>query len=411
MINYNKFKNLIKTLINTGKKKRFLTYNEIDETLDNGLDVDEELSEEEVEQLYAILSDKGIEILDDAGEILDEIKEKENNKGQKSVAIEKQSSDEAEHYNNLGLNYYRKNDLDQSREQFEKALSLKPDFSEAHLNLALIYRNKKNILKSLRHLKLCIKYSKDEELREKANLYVREIEDGFEKDDEIETKSETVRLDEEDISETSDKNSDEINNLIKFAQTCKEKGEIEKALAYYKKILIIAPDEAKYYLEIALIYKEKNNYKEALEYLKKCAKKASNSELLSEAKNYITRIEILSLQKINEMPESNTEEKIKTYETLLAENPGETEKVEIYLKLARLYKENKDVNKAITYYNEYLKINKSEEKVHMEIALLYKEKKKIFLALKHLRYCVKVTENEEIKKQAETFIKEIEDFS
>jgi tetratricopeptide (TPR) repeat protein len=394
MIDDNNFKNLVGTLINKGGEKGFLTYDEIDEILDKGLDAKRELSEEEVEQLYDILSDKSVEIFDITGE--------------------------AEHYNNLGLICYENNDLIHSREKFEKALSLKQDFSEAHLNLALIYRDEKNILKSLRHLKLCIKHSNDEKLIERAKDYIKKIEDGSYKEDKKKNPYGTIRLDEdnldykqEELSECSNKDFDELNDHIKLAGTCKENGDIEKALEYYKKILTLAPEKARYYLEIALIYKEENKYEKALEYLKECAKKATDTELLSEAKNYISVIETLSFQGNNKIEDSNIniEEKIKTCETLLSGTDSELTKSELYIKLAGFYKEIKDLNKAISYYKDYLKINKNDGHIHMETGLLYKEQKNIFHALKHLRCCVRRTEDEHIKKQAEACIKEIEDFS
>ena len=385
MIDDNNFENLVETLINKGKGKGFLTYDEIDEILDKGLETKRELSEEEVEQLYDILADKSVEIFDSTGE--------------------------AEHYNNLGLIYYENNDLIQARENFEKALSLKQDFSEGHLNLALIYRDEKNILKSLRHLKLCIKHSKNDGITEKAAEYIKKIEEGSYKEDKKERSYRTVRLDEENLSckMPSNKDTDELNNYIKLAGICKDDGEIEKALDYYEKILTIAPDEARYYLEIASIYKEKHKYEKALEYLNKCAKKATDTELLSEAKNYISLIETLSFQGDNK--NSNINEKIKTCELLLSEADSEAARTELYMKLAGSYKEIKDFNKAISYYKDYLKVNKNDGHIHMEIALLYREQKNIFHALKHFRYCVRRTEDEYMKKQAETCIKEIEEFS
>ncbi len=388
MSNDNNFKKLVEVLINKGKEQGFLTYDEIDEFLDKELEKNRELSEEEVEQLYDILADKSVEIFD--------------------------ITDGAGYYNNLGLLYYENNDLIQARENFEKALSLKQDFSESHLNLALVYREQNNILKSLRHLKLCIKYSKDEASRDIARNHIKKIEDGSYKEDKKDISYKTVRLEEENLTceIPSHENTDELNKYIEFAVICKENGETDKALEYYKKILTIAPYEARYYLEIALIYKGKQEYDRAMEYLRECAKKAIDTGILSEAKNYISVIENLSSQGEDEYENNiNIEEKIKNCEALLSETGSDETRAELYIKLAGLYKENKDFNKAITCYKDYLKINKNDGTVHMELAILYKERKNIFHALKHFRYSIKRTEDEYIKKQAENCIKEIEDFS
>jgi len=195
--------------------------------------------------------------------------------------------------------------------------------------------------------------------------------------------------------------------------TCKENGETDKAIEHYKKILTFAPDEARHYLEIALIYKENHDYEKALEYLKECAKKATDTGILAEAKNYIFVIENLSSQGVSNLEGDSIsiEEKIRNCELLLAETDNEVTGSELHIRLAGLYKEIKDFNKSISHYKDYLKINKHDGPVHMELALLYKEQKNIFNALKHFRYCVKRTDDEYIKKQAEKCIKEIEDFS
>jgi|GEM_PF-104812 len=61
----NNFNDVIKNLIEKGKKDGFLTYDGIDECLDNALDVEQELTEEEIERLYDILTSEGIEVVDE----------------------------------------------------------------------------------------------------------------------------------------------------------------------------------------------------------------------------------------------------------------------------------------------------------------------------------------------------------
>jgi tetratricopeptide (TPR) repeat protein len=54
----------------------------------------------------------------------------------------------------LGGAYFKKGMLDEALEQFNKAISIKPSYGEAHNNVAVVYFLKKEYKEAWRHLKI-----------------------------------------------------------------------------------------------------------------------------------------------------------------------------------------------------------------------------------------------------------------
>ncbi|MEQ8187927.1 MAG: tetratricopeptide repeat protein [Candidatus Eremiobacterota bacterium] len=352
--------------------------------------------------------------------------------------------DDPVNYNKLGLIYYEKKDLVQAQKYYEKSLQHDRNYDEANFNLGLLYRDKNNILKSLRHLKLCVKITADESLKKKARDYIKGIEELEEQQEERkvlsiaepavkpdvvarktkefkhakstrETRELTLKEAEMIVKENKkildllkilEEKPDDVQNNISIALLYKEEGNLLKALDYYEKISFIEPNNAQIYLDMALIYREQKQYGRALDNLKICARKANNSELLSEAKHYISQIEEISTEEKSEKVElKDINKEIRTYEDMLHDNP---DRVELHMNLARLYKEVTDFDKAIFHYKEYLKVNKKDERIHFELAMIYRDKGNIFNALKYLRLCVNLTKDSNLKKEAGEYISQIE---
>lgn len=328
-------------------------------------------------------------------------------------------------YNKLGRVYYDYGNYDEAFTNYEKAIILDPDCAEAHLNLALFYRDRNNILKSMRHLRLCAKTAQDKSLKIMAEKYLAEIEEkgsdvkSNDKSPAYETreviiKKKRIESENEEIvkfKEDLEKNPEDLETITSLANKYKEKGELEKALEYYNKALDVKKDP-RIYLDTALIYKELGNFSKALEYFKNSARKSTSSELLSEAKNNITQIEE-NLKEDKESPpdkeikeKSHIEKEIKILKESLKSSGDE---VSIHLKLGKLYSEAGHMDNGIEHYNKYLKLNKNDAIAYSELALLYKSKGNIFNSLRYLRVAISKTEDRELKEIFEKYIKDIEE--
>ena len=112
-----------------------------------------------------------------------------------SLALAAQGSDgtkppdrqlQAEAHYELGVMYHGRvfDSLDQAIAEYEMAVKLKPDYAEAHFNLALSYHTKAKLgtddkvlyKKALAEYKLYLKYSPQGDLAAKAKLNIKAVE-------------------------------------------------------------------------------------------------------------------------------------------------------------------------------------------------------------------------------------------
>ncbi len=93
---------------------------------------------------------------------------------------------QAEAHYELGVMYHERvfESLDQAIGEYERAVKLKPDYAEAHFNLALSYHTKAKLgtddktlyRKALAEYKLYLKYSPNGELAAKAKQNIKAVE-------------------------------------------------------------------------------------------------------------------------------------------------------------------------------------------------------------------------------------------
>jgi Tfp pilus assembly protein PilF len=93
---------------------------------------------------------------------------------------------QAEAYYELGMMYHERvfDSLDLAIAEYEKAVKVKPDYSEAHFNLALSYHTKAKLgtddkalyRKAMGEYKLYLRYSPQGELANKAKQNIKAIE-------------------------------------------------------------------------------------------------------------------------------------------------------------------------------------------------------------------------------------------
>ncbi|MEQ8187925.1 MAG: tetratricopeptide repeat protein [Candidatus Eremiobacterota bacterium] len=223
----------------------------------------------------------------------------------------KHSPDDFSLYNKLGIVYYKSGDLEKAASLYRKALELNQESHEAHFNLGLIYRDKKYILKALRHFRLCKKADKESSLIEDVENYIKELEGH---DDDSETKYKTRVFKETDVSDGDNgakkvKNVEENRKLIEETRRALEKnpedpvlldrlgelyyksGELESSLNIYLEILRINPSDGDTHFLIGLICREQKKIFKALVHFKKYMKLDPQGKYKEEAEKYIKELE------------------------------------------------------------------------------------------------------------------------
>ncbi|MEQ8171217.1 MAG: tetratricopeptide repeat protein [Candidatus Eremiobacterota bacterium] len=217
-------------------------------------------------------------------------------------------------HNKLGMVYYKEGDLEKAASLYRKALDLNQESSEAHFNLGLIYRDKKYILKALRHFRLCKKVDKESLLIEEAEHYIKELE-GYDDDNDSRYKTrifkESDTMKEEDVSDKKieDKKIEENRKLIEETRAALEKnpedtvlldrlgelyyksGDLEASLNTYLEILKLNPSDGDTHFLVGLICKEQQKIFKALVHFKKYMKLDRDGKYKEEAEKYIKELE------------------------------------------------------------------------------------------------------------------------
>lgn len=81
-----------------------------------------------------------------------------------------------------------------------------------------------------------------------------------------------------------------VNEYIKIAHLYTEIDELDMAVEYFQKALLIEPLNANVYFKLALIYEKKKDYKKALENWENCIKYSQNKQITEIAKKHINYI-------------------------------------------------------------------------------------------------------------------------
>ncbi len=191
---------------------------------------------------------------------------------------------------NAGLSNY-----DDALKDYKKAVSIKPDYVDAHFNLGNIFRETGDSNNAI------ISYKK--------------------------------------IIEISPKHDSAMYNL---GVTFQELGELDDAIEYYDKALIINPDNEKILLNLGFIYHELDELEEALEYYERVL------NLNPENVSTINNIAVIH----REM--GQVENSIEYYKRAISIKP---DYAEVFYNLGFIYQDLGEIDKAIPYYETAISIN------------------------------------------------------
>jgi len=161
----------------------------------------------------------------------------------------------AEAHNNLGGELLRQGQIDEAFEHFSAALNIDPDIAEAHNNMGIIMIQKGKIDVAVFHFREAVRINPDFSLADnnlkKALAMQNNMGDKFAR-----------------IQVEIKKNSfaQAQNNLALAYAVGKQ---YDKALAAFKKMTALQPDNPSSYYNIAVLYALQNNVDESLAWLNK----------------------------------------------------------------------------------------------------------------------------------------------
>ncbi|MEN3046324.1 MAG: tetratricopeptide repeat protein [Candidatus Hydrothermales bacterium] len=182
----------------------------------------------------------------------------------KDLAEKRKNYADFQHF--LGVIYYSLGMLDESINQFEKALEINPNYIEAHLNLSIALNDKGDYLKAKEHYEKAAKLEREGSripvsLRNNlANTYMR-IGDSFFEIGEYERAK-------EEYEKAIEIAPFFLDIRTKHAKTLMHLGEIDKAIKSLEEVIFLNPkyEEAKVTLSICYYKKgEKEKAKKTLE--------------------------------------------------------------------------------------------------------------------------------------------------
>ncbi len=143
--------------------------------------------------------------------------------------------------------------MEQAEKAFEKALGVKPDFSDAVLALAAVYQNKNNVKRAVELLAAF-------QDRHGPNANVAEVLAPLYMD------QEKFELAYQQFEIAAESDPDDLNVLLKMAHILFTQKKYDAAISQLEKLLARVPDSDKVRYFLAAVYMEKGNYDAAIKH-------------------------------------------------------------------------------------------------------------------------------------------------
>ena len=241
-------------------------------------------------------------------------------------------------YSNLGNARKELGNLDQAKENYEKAIELDPNFAEVYHNLGNLYR--------------------DQGKFDTAKTYYQQA----------------LKL-----------NSQLEKTYINLGLLERDAGNREQAIDYHNKLLALYPNHAEGYNNLGLLQSEEGNYEEAEASLK------YSIQLKPEYADAYNNLGLLcQSQGRDEEAASYYQIAINCYQKAKAKK---TDFVKANHNLGLLFYDIGELEKAKTYYKKALAINPNYPEALNNLGLVYKEKQKINLAIKYFNKALEINPN------------------
>ena len=238
------------------------------------------------------------------------------------------SPNEALLFNIRGACYAGLNQINLARENYEKAIALKPDYSKAHFNLAGIFHELEEYESSIQSYQYALMI---------------------------------------------DPNYAEANNNL--GNVFRESSQIEESVKSFKKAIQINPDYVEAHYSLGNSFQELGKFEEAVNHYEQALKIRPNlTGVLNNLGNILRELD-------------RYDEAIFSYEKAISIDPNF---VEVYFNLGTVFQELEELDKAVKFYKKAIEIKNNYAEAHNNLGVAFKDLKDFKSAIQAYQEAIKI---------------------
>jgi len=332
----------------------------------------------------------------------------------KSTAAEQTSAKrraEAYYHFSLARNYEESGNFLNAVDEFKKAIQQDPQSPNLYIELANAYLRNRQLNNAIREAENAVRVDPEslEAHRLLGSIYYNIVRN--EDSGRAPTSSEYLKKAIQEYEKICSLDSSDTNSLVVLSLLYRYDGQGDKAVATAKRLLDKAPSSEAGLANLAQIYSEQGNTQEAINVFKKALEVNPNSPRILEqmaiayeqVKDYPNAIQ--TYRKAMVLDEDSLELRKGLAQALLDNKQDEEAEKEFlkileadpdegvaYFRLAQIYKNRRDFDKALTHYNKASSILVGSLEISFNIALLYEELGKYEKAEERFQQLLKLTE-------------------
>ena len=334
----------------------------------------------------------------------------------KSGAAEQNSAKrraEAYYHFSLARSYEESGNFLNAVDEYKKAIQLDPQSPNLYIELANAYLRNRQVNNAIREAESAVRVDPEslEAHRLLGSIYYGIVRNEDSAPGRAPASSEYLKKAIQEYEKICSLDSSDTNSLVVLSLLYRYDGQGEKAVETAKRLLDKAPSSEAGLANLAQIYSEQGNTQEAINVFKKALEVNPNSPRILEqmaiayeqVKDYPNAIQ--AYRKAMSLDEDALELRKGLAQALLDNKQDEEAEKEFlkileadpdegvaYFRLAQIYKNRRDFDKALTHYNKASSILVGSLEISFNIALLYEELGKYEKAEERFQQLLKLTE-------------------
>ena len=318
---------------------------------------------------------------------------------------------EAYYHFSLARNYEESGNFLNAVDEYKKAIQQDPQSPNLYIELANAYLRNRQVTNAIREAESAIRVDPEslEAHRLLGSIYYGIVRN--EDSQKAPASSEYLKKAIQEYEKICSLDKSDTNSLVVLSLLYRYDGQGEKAVETAKRLLDKAPSSEAGLANLAQIYSDQGNTQEAINVFKKALEVNPNSPRILEqlaiayeqVKDYPNAIE--AYRKAMALDEDGLELRKGLAQALLDNKQDEEAEKEFlrileadpdegvaYFRLAQIYKNRRDFDKALTHYNKASSILVGSLEISFNIALLYEELGKYEKAEERFQQLLKLTE-------------------